>query len=160
MMDTKALNHAYHRSRVDAHMSGSAALILLMLVFAFVGGDRFKPFQQGADMWSSTLLAWHAETNAWIPITSVLQSNPDAIATGQMITKEIYPRCYSVVVILGSLVAAFFVYGCAARQTRLMRSVYDADDKSRPYDRPWSEIRVTFWAMFAILLGVLFLFMM
>jgi hypothetical protein len=64
------------------------------------------------------------------------------------------------VVVFASVMASLFLYSCARRQTYLMNSVYAEDDENRPYDRPWAEVRVTFWALFLVLLGVLFLFMM
>ena len=79
---------------------------------------------------------------------------------GPFITKELHPGVYSLVVVLGSMFAAYFLYRCARRQARLMLAAYPANDPNRPYDRPWSEIRVTFWAMFVVLLGVLFLFLL
>ena len=159
-MNAKERDHAYHRSRVDAHIGGSIVFVLLMLALAFLVGDKFKPFQQGADMWSSTLLVWRPETNAWMPIHPTILSELTADPHRLMITKEIHPRSYSVVVVLGSLGAALFLWRCAYRQARLMLSVYDENDENRPYDRPWEEIRITFWALFIVLFGVLFLFMM
>ena len=157
-MDAKARDHAYHRSRVDAQIGGSIGFVLLMLALALLVGDKFQPLQQGADPWSSTLLVWQANTNAWIPLQTALQSQPDLGASRAMVTKEIYPGSYFGVVALGSLGAAYFLYSCARRQARLMAAVYAPDDPQRPYDRPWSEVRVTFWGLFAVLLGVLFLF--
>jgi hypothetical protein len=251
-MDRKQLDHAYHRSRVDAHIGGSIAFILFMLALTFLVGDKFEPFQQDASFWEPTLLVWRADTNAWIAAYPVLdyetgeawqrraasyspedaatESAPDAPASGivgyamrttgdlaapspdrtsnspaepeeppkpdedtpgeaepdeaeaaaipeaagsgptetttaarslsPVITKELYPGVYSLVVVLGSLFAAYFLYRCARRQARLMLAAYPANDPNRPYDRPWSEIRVTFWALFVVLLGVLFLFLM
>ena len=255
-MDRKVSDHAYHRSRVDAHIGGSVVFIFFMLALAFLVGDKFQPFHQGADMWSSTLLVWRADSNAWIPAypslrrelseqwtpfpqtsephdpgpwptrpsatgeavmepivdpvehepaettesvptpedeeqpadTGVAESaetkvgeleeveaaaptedtpsrpaecpTPMAFQPAPVITKEIYAGSYSVVVVLAALGAAYFLYGCARRQAYLMLSVYGEDDKDRPYDRPWEEVRVTFWALFCVLVGVLFLFVM
>ncbi|MBN1514453.1 MAG: hypothetical protein JXB13_20730 [Phycisphaerae bacterium] len=258
-MDHKQLDHAYHRSRVDAHIGGSVVFIFFLLALTFLVGDKFEPFQQGASFWEPTLLTWRADSNAWIPARGVLDfetsqtwqrrpascapedaspetppttfpagavartirsdeggrqpkpnpppdnpitptdepgaaehasghvepgmpadseaetpkpapapSEPQAgtqatITTAShspIITKELYPGVYSLVVVLGSLFAAYFLYRCAQRQARLMLSVYPASDPKRPYDRPWSEIRITFWALFVVLIGVLFLFLM
>ncbi len=159
-MNTKESIHAYHRSRVDAQIGGAIAFILLLLVLAFLVGDKFQPFQQGVDAWSSTLLVWQSDSNAWIPARTARLSEWGSSMERPLIWKEIHPRSYSVVVFIGSLVAAFFLYTCAHRQATLMLSVYGENEENHPYDRPWKEIRVTFWALFIVLLGVLFLFMM
>jgi len=258
-MDRKQLDHAYHRSRVDAHIGGSIVFILFLLALTFRVGDKFEPFQQGASFWDPTLLGWRADTNAWLPAYPVVnfetgeawqrraaayspengeaestrnepasgmvghamrtsgegphaspaetpdgsaerpklqedspgEAKPDerepspapqavtadptiapaeaetcpgtTVATrshGPVITKELYPGVYSLVVVLGSMFAAYFLYRCARRQARLMLAAYPANDPNRPYDRPWSEIRVTFWGLFVVLLGVLFLFLL
>jgi hypothetical protein len=241
-MDSKLSDHAYHRSRIDAHIGGAVWFAAVVAVLAFLVGDKFKPFQEGAQRWSSTLLIWDAKTDAWIPAKQMwfagelhthgdqymltpmrppvspatfrkppkgvetsdmsagtaspegqdapsdpgsdtgsdgnpsggtVEVSPPSPAPGQylitrvgdqtsslLVTKEIYPVSYSVVVVFASVMASLFLYSCARRQTYLMNSVYAEDDESRPYDRPWKEIRVTFWALFLVLLGVLFLFMM
>lgn len=241
-MDSKIIDHAYHRSRVDAHIAGAIFFAVAVGVLAFLVGDKFKPFQEGAEPWSSTLLVWDAKTDAWIPAKQMwlagqfqargdqyvltpmrapvspatfrkppahldetdvsagtggaegegphpdtsggtatqgnpsggaVQANQPSPGTGQylitrvgdesssvLVTNEIYPISYSIVVVFASVMASLFLYSCARRQTYLMNSVYAEDDENRPYDRPWSEVRVTFWALFLVLLGVLFLFMM
>ena len=177
-MDTKALDHAYHRSRVDSHIGGSIVFIFIVVGLAFIVGDKFKPFQEGADIWASTLLVWQADTNAWVPAYPNVLSELSAPSkkykltkegdtltlaandAAQLITRQVYPRSYSLVVTLGSLIAAFYLYGCARRQTYLMNAVYSEDDEDRPYDRPWEEVRITFWALFVVLLGALFLFLL
>jgi hypothetical protein len=237
-MDSKLIDHAYHRSRIDAHIAGAIFFAASVVVLAFLVGDKFKPFQEGAQPWSSTLLVWDAKTDAWIaakqmwlagefhthgdqymltpmrppvspatfrkppkgmettdvsegtagtegqnpasasgaeenPSGGAVQAPPPAPSPGQylitrvgdeasavLVTKEIYPSSYSIVVVFASVMASLFLYSCARRQTYLMNSVYAEDDEDRPYDRPWAEIRVTFWALFLVLLGALFLFMM
>ncbi|MCP4593870.1 MAG: hypothetical protein GY842_24310 [bacterium] len=159
-MDRKMLDHSYHRSRVDAQMGGGIAFILLMLALSFLVGDKFKLFQQGAENWTSTLLVWDTNTKSWMPVHATTISDWESGTGKPILTKEIHPRSFSLVVVLGSLVAAYFLYACARRQARLMRSVYDEDDSSAPYDRQWGELRVTFWGMFIVLLGTLFLFVM
>ena len=109
-------------------------------------------------MWSSTILVWQPETNAWIAPPPSLLHDLGAGADKLIITKEIYPRCYSIVVVIGSLGAVLFLYRAARRQAFLMLSVY-GEEENRPYQRSWGEIRVTFWALLIVLLGALFLFL-
>jgi hypothetical protein len=162
-MDTRCSDHAYHRSRVDAHIAGSVILILFMGGMAFLVGDKFQPFVDGSEMWRPTVLAWHAEANAWIPAVDMAREldAPVGSATGKgqlCITKEIYPQSYSLVLGLSGLIASLFLYLAARRQTRLMLASLERNAPDRPYDRTWEEIRVTFWALFLVLLGVLFVF--
>jgi hypothetical protein len=66
-MDVRMADHAYHRSRIDAHLQGTVAFTVLIGVLAFLAGDQFKPFQQGARFWSPTPLVWTPETRLWQP---------------------------------------------------------------------------------------------
>jgi len=253
-MDSKLLNHAYHRSRVDAHISLSIGLVMFMVVLAFLAGDKFRPFQQGANFWSPTLLVWNPETDAWVPLRWLRQvgglqketdtyhvispPGPEASATQgdvtapgdlpdssddtddpesaqpeeeaaavgagsatadeptddeeweaeamepkpsdegalkyivnkvghrpdptlqAVITMEIHPTSYSVVFVFAVLAGSWFLYRCARRQAMLMLSVYHEEDENRPYDRPWEEIRVTFWGLLLVLLAAVFLFLL
>jgi hypothetical protein len=60
--------------------------------------------------------------------------------------------------VVGSLAAALFIYRCAHRQAGLMIALFGTGPDA-PYQRPWCEIRVTFWALDIATLFVLFFFL-
>ncbi len=154
-------DHNYHRSRVDAHITGNIVFVAAMVVMALLIGDQFKPFQHGAKWLDPVRLVWVERDQDWVAESILVDSAtfPPVDNTGPVITVMIYPIVLSAVLVLGSLAIAYFIYTAARRQTRLMHDVY-AGAADRPYDRPWNEIRVTFWALDVALLFALFLFLM
>jgi len=66
-MDVRLMDLAYHRSRVDACVHGVILFAVLIAALAFLVGEKFKPFQQGAHFWSPTSLVWTPETRIWTP---------------------------------------------------------------------------------------------
>jgi hypothetical protein len=72
--------------------------------------------------------------------------------------REIYSISLSIMVVLSVAAVAYFIYRAARRQTRLLNAVY-ASEPSSPYQRPWEEIRVTFWALDATLAFIMFFFL-
>jgi len=62
------------------------------------------------------------------------------------------------VLVVGVAAICYFIYSCARRQARLMTSVFGSEEH-RPYDRPWEEIRVTFWALDVAMAFILFFFL-
>jgi hypothetical protein len=194
-MDPRLLDHAYHRSRVDANLQGTVAFAVLIAAMAFIIGDKFKPFVQGVGLWSTTSLVWTPETRIWQPaeqlwttdevldqrdryvITPVLEptadndspqvptgeyvvTRADPGGSGRRLVREVYPISYSGLLVIGTLLVWAYFYTCARRQAdRMLRAA--AECKSlRPYDRPWTEIRGTFWALLGVLLVELFLFLL
>jgi hypothetical protein len=66
-MDAKLMDLAYHRSRVDTCVHGVILFAVMIAALAFLVGEKFKPFQQGARFWSPTSLVWTPETRIWTP---------------------------------------------------------------------------------------------
>ena len=165
MVDIKEMvkfrDHDYHRSRVDAHITGSVLFVALMAILGLTIGDKFRPFHYGASWLEPARLIWVEQDQGWTTEAKLVElgTYPPAGNQGPVVTADIYPIVLSVVVTLGSIAIAYFIYAAARRQTRLMLAVY-ADAPDRPYQRPWSEIRVTFWALDLLLLFILFFFMM
>jgi hypothetical protein len=155
-MTRKDLDHYYHRSRVDAHISGNIAFVAVVAVLALTVGERFKPFQHGARMLEPSRLVWLEREQAWFPERILVDRNdfPPALNRGELCTREIYPISLSIVFVMGCLAVAGFIYACARRQTYLMSAVF-ADQPDMAYQRPWREVRVTFWALDVVLLFVL-----
>ncbi len=156
-MQEKILDHIYHRTRVDAQITGSVLLVGLMAVLAVTIGDRFEPLHPGANLFESAWLVWVEHDQTWVTQSRLLESGnfPPPDNQGPLITREIAPISISMIVVLGALAAAFFNYLCARRQTRLLNSVY-ANEPNPPYQRPWREIRMTFWALDLVLAFILF----
>lgn len=157
-MDAKYLDHSYHRSRVDAHISGMIGLVALIAVLALTIGHEFKPFQPGAEWLEPVRLVWVESEGGWMPQRKLVElgNYPPATNRGPLQTHDIQPIVVSIVIILGTLAASYFVYRCARRQTSLMNSVFT---DGAAYQRPWEEIRVTFWGLNVTLLFILFFFM-
>jgi hypothetical protein len=160
-MDHRLIDHFYHRSRVDAHITGNILLVATVGVLALVAGERFKPFNYGAALFEPVRLVWVERSQDWVRESTLRQSNnfPPQDNRGPADVREICPISYSIVLVLGVGAIAYFIYTCARRQARLMNSVFSASDENRPYDRPWEEIRVTFWALDVALAFILFFFL-
>ena len=43
-MQDKMLDHLYHRTRVDAQITGNICLVAIMAILALTCGDKFEPF--------------------------------------------------------------------------------------------------------------------
>lgn len=160
-MDQKHLDHAYHRSRVDAQILGMITLVTIVAVLALTLSDRFQPFEPGAKWWEPVRLIWLEKQQSWLPEKTLIDTNdfpPSQNLSNVITAQQIYPRSTCLVLVIGVLAVAHFTYRCARRQTNLMNSVF-GDHASASYQRPWEEIRVTFWALNATLLFLLFFMM-
>jgi len=154
----KQLDHIYHRSRIDAQIAGMIMLVAIMAILGLTIGNKFAPFRLGARMLEPVRYVWVEQEYDWVTEHTLVRSGtfPPVDNKGNIEIREIYPQVVSIVLCLSVLTIAGFIYTCARRQTHLMNQIY-ADDPDRPYYRPWSEIRVTFWALDAALLFVLLL---
>lgn len=159
-MNDKLLDHIYHRTRVDAHITGNILLVAVMAILALTLGAKFQPFRYGAKWLEPVRLVWIEDQQGWALESSLVAGNnfPPAQNRGPVDIREIYPISVSVMLAVGVVAIAYFIYRCARRQTRLMNSVF-ANEPMRPYERPWEEIRVTFWALNATLAFILFFFL-
>jgi len=157
MIEPKHLDHAYHRSRVDAHINGQIILVGVVAFFAFTAGGKFQPLQHGARLWEPTRMVWVERQQSWMPEQKLIELNdfPPTGNVGPIVVQEIYPISVTVAVVIGVLVCSYFVYRCARRQTRLMNSVF-GNARDDVYQRGWKDIRVTFWALNVALLFALF----
>lgn len=160
-MQDKMADHLYHRGRVDSHITGNIILVATVAILALTIGDRFKPFRYGAEWFEPVRLVWMEEQRAWMLEPSLVRDGnyPPAENNGPVVLKEIYPISLSIVLGIGVLAIAYFIYTCARRQTLLMNQVF-ADETDKPYERPWREIRVTFWALDVVLAFIIFFFLM
>ena len=160
-MDHKHLDHAYHRSRVDAHIGGQIVLVTIVAILALTLSERFQPFADGADWWQPVRMVWLEKQQSWLPERTLIDTHdfpPSQNLSSTIVSNVLYPRSTCAVLVIGVLAVAYFSYRCARRQTRLMNSVF-ADQGGAAYQRPWEEIRVTFWALQATLLFLLFFMM-
>lgn len=160
-MDQKYLDHAYHRSRIDAHIGGLIMLVTIVAILALTLSEKFQPFEPGADWWEPVRQVWMEKEQSWLPEAKLIEVNnfpPAGNRNAVLTTRNIYARSTCLILIIGTLAVFYFSYQCAKRQTTLMNSVF-VDQGDGAYQRPWSEIRVTFWALGATLLFLL-LFMM
>ncbi|HNO79616.1 MAG TPA: hypothetical protein PKN33_16320 [Phycisphaerae bacterium] len=154
----KQLDHIYHRSRIDAHITGMIILVTLMAILSLTIGPKFAPFKVGARMLDSVRYVWVEADQEWVTEHTLVRSGtfPPIGNRGETDIREVYPKVVSLVLFIGVMAVSGFIYKCARRQTRLMNQIY-ADDPDRPYYRPWSEIRITFWALNFVLLFVMML---
>ncbi|UCG15121.1 MAG: hypothetical protein JSV19_07465 [Phycisphaerales bacterium] len=194
-MDPKVVDYTYHRSRIDSHVQGAVVFTVLVAVLAFLIGDRFKPFQQGARFWSPTALVWTPETRVWQPAELLwstdevldrrekylvtptsgdqgadaptgsvageyLLTRIDPSPVGDRIVKEVYPISYSILFVVGSLLVWTFLYRCAKRQAGLMRAALPDGDAPRASQQVWERTQATLWALFAVLVVELLLFVL
>jgi hypothetical protein len=145
---------------VDAHITGNILLVALVATMALLTGSKFKPFRFGAEWFEPVRLVWVEEGEQWVLERTLVQTGnfPPASNKGPVAVQEIYPISLSLVLGIGIAVIAYFIYTCAKRQTQLMVSVF-AGEADRPYDRPWDEIRVTFWALDVALAFIVFFFL-
>jgi len=159
-MTTQQLNHAYHRGRVDVHIQGAIAFTVMMAVLALIIGDKFEPFHPGVRLLQPVQLIWAEEEQGWVSQSTLIASGnfPPAGNRGPVLLREIYPACLSIMLVIGTLAVAYFLYVCARRQTRLMLEAC-RNDPDPPYQRAWKELRVTFWALNVALAFVLFFFL-
>ncbi len=174
-MRDKMLDHLYHRSRVDAQITGNICLVAIVGVLALTLGEQFEPFRYGANWFEPVRLVW-VETMAdsdvrntanqtgrgtWVleQTLHVAGNFPPAQNRGPLFVRVIRPVSLSVVLVIGTLAIAYFIYASARRQTRLMNAVF-ANDSDMPYQRRWEEIRVTFWALDVTLAFILFFLLM
>jgi len=158
-MNDKMLDHLYHRTRIDAQISGCIILVAGMAVLALTIGDRFEPLHPSARWIDYARLVWVEDGNDWVDERKLIDTGnfPPVSNRGPLEVREIQPISVSLVVVIGALASAYFLYTAARRQTRLMNSVF-ANEPGQPYQRPWEEIRVTFWAMNTVLAFILFYF--
>lgn len=158
-MNDKMLDHIYHRTRVDAHITGNILLVATVAVLALTIGDRFRPFRYGARWIEPVRLVW-LEEGDWVLESSLVQADnfPPAQNNGPVEVREIQPITTSLVLTVGILAIAFFIYRCARRQAMLLNAVF-ANEPNKPYERTWEELRVTFWALDAVLIFALILFL-
>lgn len=156
----KQLDHIYHRSRIDAQITGMIALVAVMAILSLTIGPKFAPFKVGASMLEPVRFVWVEVEQEWVSEYTLVQTKtfPPIGNMGNIDIREVYPKVVSIVLFISVMAISGFIYKCARRQTRLMNEIY-ADDPDRPYFRPWSEIRITFWALnFALLFVMLLLF--
>jgi len=158
-MNEKILDHIYHRTRVDAQITGTIVLVAGMAILALAAGDGFKPLQPGAEMFETARLVWVEDERGWVDEKKLIEAGnfPPVSNRGPLDVREIQPISVSIIVVVGALAVAYFLYAAARRQTRLMNAVY-ASEPNHPYQRPWEEIRVTFWALNVVLAFILFYF--
>ena len=159
-MTVKVFDQAYHRSRVDVQIQGSIFFVMGIGVLALLIGDRFQPFHPGARWTESTHLVWLEQEQDWATEAQLVRSKnyPPSVNTGPLVRKTIYPIRDCVILVLGCVLTAAFTYTCAKRQAALMNAVFRGE-VDQPYQRPWEDIRVTFWALDIALLFILFFFM-
>lgn len=156
----KQLDHIYHRSRIDAQITGMILLVAVVAILALTIGDKFAPFKVGAKMLEPVRFVWVEMEYEWVTERTLVQTGtfPPMDNKGNIDIREIHPQVVCIVLFLSVMAISGFIYKCARRQTALMNQIY-ADDPERPYYRPWSEIRITFWALnFALLFVMLLLF--
>ena len=158
-MQEKVLDHLYHRTRVDAQITGTIILVAGMAVLALAVGDRFKPLHPSARMFDYARLVWVEDQQGWVDEKKLIDTGnfPPQSNRGTLDEREIQPISVAVVVVIGVFAVAYFLYVPARRQTRLMNAVF-AHEPGHPYQRPWNEIRVTFWALDAVLAFIMFYF--
>ncbi|HRX85382.1 MAG TPA: hypothetical protein P5572_10225 [Phycisphaerae bacterium] len=156
-MYEKALDHLYHRSRVDAQITGNIMLVGLLAVLAIAVGDRFEPMHPSAKLFDTSRLVWVENESGWIDERKLIETGnfPPASNHGTLDVREIQPISISIILAIGTFAAAYFLYTSARRQTRLMNAVY-SNDPAHPYQRPWEEIRITFWALDIVLAFIVF----
>lgn len=160
-MDQKYLDHAYHRSRVDAHIGGLILLVTIVAIFALTLSEKFQPFEPSVDWWEPVRQVWIERQQSWLPESKLIELKdfpPSSNINKVMTIRTVYPRSTCLILAIGVLAVFYFSYRCAKRQTMLMNSVF-VEQGNGAYQRPWAEIRVTFWALGATLLFLL-LFMM
>lgn len=156
----RQLDHIYHRSRIDAQITGMIALVAVMAVMSLTIGHKFAPFKLGAKMLEPVRYVWLEREHEWVTEQKLVETEqfPPIGNKGNIEIREIYPKVVSIVLFISVMAISGFIYKCAHRQTRLMNQVY-ADVPDRPYYRPWSEIRITFWALnFALLFVMVLMF--
>ncbi|MCB9849081.1 MAG: hypothetical protein H6817_00080 [Phycisphaerales bacterium] len=158
-MDQKIVDHLYHRTRIDAQITGTIILVAGMGVLALLMGDHFKPLQPGAEMWDYSRLVWVEAERGWVVERKLIEAGnfPPVTNHGNLEVREIQPISVSIIVVLGTFAVSYFLYASARRQTRLMNAVY-ANDPGKPYQRPWEQIRITFWALNVVLVFIMFYF--
>lgn len=156
-MNEKALDHQYHRSRVDAQITGNIMLVATLGVLAILIGDRFEPLHPSARVFETSRLVWVEEEDGWIDERKLIETGnfPPVSNRGPLEVREIQPISIAVMLIIGVFATAYFLYTAARRQTRLMNAVY-SNDPAHPYQRPWEEIRITFWALDIALAFIVF----
>ncbi len=167
-MQEKMLDHLYHRTRVDAQITGNICLVAIMAILALTCGDKFEPFRFGANWLEPVRLAWVEGTpdpinqNVFIKGSWVLEKTlvragnfPPTTNKGPLDVREIQPISLSLVLTIGVFTIAYFIYASARRQTRLMNAVY-ANEGAPPYQRSWESIRITFWALDITLAFIMF----
>ncbi len=154
----KQLDHLYHRSRIDAHITGMIVLVVLMAILSLTIGPKFAPFKVGAKLLEPVRFVWVEVEQDWVTEYALVQTGtfPPIGNKGNIDIREVYPKVVSLVLFIGVMAVSAFIYKCARRQTRLMNQIY-VDDPERPYFRSWSEIRITFWALNFVLLFVMML---
>ena len=159
-MTPQEMNHAYHRSRVDVHIQGAIWFTVAMAVLALAVGDKFRPFHPGARLLEPVQLVWAEEEQGWVAQSTLIASGdyPPVRNKGPVLLQETYPTCISIMLVVGALAVAYFLYVCARRQTKLMLDACK-DDPDPPYQRTWQELRVTFWALDIALAFILFFFL-
>ncbi len=156
----KQLDHIYHRSRIDAQITGMIVLVGIMAILSLTVGPKFAPFKIGAKLLQPQRYVWVEMEQEWVTENTLVNTGtfPPIENKGAVDIREVYPQVVSLVLFISVMAISGFVYKCARRQTRLMNQIY-ADDPDRPYYRPWSEIRITFWALnFALLFVMLLMF--
>jgi hypothetical protein len=158
-MNERMIDHLYHRTRIDAQITGTIALVAGMAVLALIIGSRFEPLHPSAQTFDFTRLVWVEAEGGWVDERKLIETGnfPPVTNRGPLEVRQIQPISISIVIVLGALAVAYFLYTAARRQTRLMNAVY-ANEPGTPYQRPWEEIRVTFWALDVVLLFILFYF--
>lgn len=158
----KQLDLNYHRSRIDAQITGMIALVAVMAILALTIGHKFAPFKLGAKMLEPVRYVWIEQEHDWVTEWALVQTGtfPPPENKGDIEIREIYPKVVSIVLFISVMAISAFIYTCARRQTRLMNQVYD-DETDRPYYRPWEDIRITFWALnFALLFVMVLMFVL
>ncbi len=156
----KQLDHIYHRSRIDAQITGMIVLVATVAILAITVGPKFAPFKVGAKLLQPVRYVWVEMEHDWVTEFTLVQSGtfPPYDNKGNVDIREVYPQVVSIVLFIGVMAVSGFIYKCARRQTRLMNQIY-ADESDQPYYRPWSDIRITFWALnFALLFVLMLLF--